>query len=186
MNPDRTQPNATPGWPTRKATGPALRRWVSRVRQGPPHPHLNPRHSAIRSHSLKLTGEPLPEPSSDRAAKQIGAPITGPKDPRWILALRTSDLLQGDILAPQDRDRLLKLGKVLGLTPFDANMIIAIIQDQARRGYEPRYCAAAGEPQLRMIPLPTTEKLDTRPLYVAGIIGLFILAELLCVHWLLG
>lgn len=75
-------------------------------------------------------------------------------DPRWVLAVRTGQCLQGSVLAPEQRDRLLILARLMGLTPFDANLIIAIVQDQARRGLAAEYCAAAGRRQLAMIPRP--------------------------------
>ena len=56
-------------------------------------------------------------------------------DPRWMLAVQTRAKLQGALLSPADRQRLLEQGLTLGLTVFDANLIIAIVQDQARRGF---------------------------------------------------
>lgn len=85
---------------------------------------------------------------------QQHAPITDTADPRWVLAVRTAEMLQGTVLPPAARERLLHVGKILGLTPFDANLVLAIVQDQARRGHAPAYCPTAGEPQLRMVPLP--------------------------------
>jgi hypothetical protein len=75
-------------------------------------------------------------------------------DARWVLALRTAEQLQGAILGPEKRERLLGLGRSLGLRDFDANLVIAIVQDQARRGHPARWCAAAGERQLAMVPGP--------------------------------
>ena len=80
--------------------------------------------------------------------------IADPTDPRWVLAVRTAEQLQGPILPPERRERLLRLGKVLGLKPFDTNLIIAIIQDRARRGCPASECPAAGAPQLALITLP--------------------------------
>ena len=81
-------------------------------------------------------------------------PIENPFDPRWVLAIRVADSLQGVVLPPERRERLLDLGRVMGLTPFDANLIIAIVQDQARRGHAPHQCPQMGEPMLRMVPPP--------------------------------
>lgn len=86
----------------------------------------------------------------------IGQPITSPTDPRWVLAVHASQSMEGSMLPPEKRDRIIDMGKKLGLTAFDANLIIAILQDQARRGYLPDQCPAAGEPQLAMIALPKT------------------------------
>ncbi len=45
----------------------------------------------------------------------------------------------------------------MGLTAFDTSLVIAIVQDQARRGHASAYCASAGADQLRMVapPQPT-------------------------------
>jgi hypothetical protein len=42
--------------------------------------------------------------------------------------------LQGPTLTPERREQLLKAGKTLGLRPFESNLVIAIVQDQARAG----------------------------------------------------
>lgn len=56
------------------------------------------------------------------------------RDPRWILAMQTKSRLQGATLTPDRRDQLMRSGRTLGLRPFETNLIIAIVQDQARRG----------------------------------------------------
>ena len=89
--------------------------------------------------ALAPTGSAAPEP------------IVDPVDPRWVLALHTAKGLQGALLDPGKRQRLLRLGRVLGLTPFEANLVIAIIQDQARRGLAPAQCPTAGQQQLEVI-----------------------------------
>lgn len=55
-----------------------------------------------------------------------------PADPRWVLAARTRGELQGAALTADRRTRLLSLAHQLHMRPFDANMIIAIVQDEAR------------------------------------------------------
>lgn len=82
-------------------------------------------------------------------------PIHGPTDPRWVLAVRTAESLQGDILPPANREALMRFGKALGLTPFDSCLVLAIVQDQARRGMLAAQAPAAAESQLAMVPLPT-------------------------------
>lgn len=80
--------------------------------------------------------------------------LAGPTDPRWVLAARTTEVLEGAVLPPQRRERLIRLGGVLGLSVFDANLVIAIVQDQARRGYPKESILGQAEGQLRMVPLP--------------------------------
>lgn len=55
-----------------------------------------------------------------------------PNDPRWVLAARTRNELQGAALPADRRTRLLGLAYQLGMRPFDANLVIAIVQDEAR------------------------------------------------------
>lgn len=99
---------------------------------------------------LRLVGTPAdPAP----APAPTPRPIDSASDPRWVLAVRTSEQLQGTILTPEARHRLMRLGKVLGLNPFDTSLVIAIVQDQARRGTPAEQCPAAGRSQLQMVPL---------------------------------
>lgn len=57
-----------------------------------------------------------------------------PTDPRWVVAATTHAKLQGSTLTQQRRQHVLKLAHRLGVRPFEANVIIAIVQDQARQG----------------------------------------------------
>ena len=82
------------------------------------------------------------------------APITSTRDPRWIVAVRAAELLQGGRLPPGRRDGLLALARSLRMSPFDANLIIAIVEEQVRLGHPPAACPAAGEPELRRVPSP--------------------------------
>ncbi len=64
-----------------------------------------------------------------------------PTDPRWVLAVRTHSQLQGTTLTYERRQRLMRTAEQLGVRPFDANIIIAIVQDHARRGVTLSYAA---------------------------------------------
>lgn len=134
-------------------------------------------------------GANIPSKKAAAPVATPGQPIRGIDDPRWVLAVRTAERLEGATLRPERRERLLQLGKAMGLSPFDCSLIIAIVQDQARRGHLPDYCPTAGEPQLRMVPLPTHATLLTylrkqpaiaTSLVVAGLLAL----ELLLIRWL--
>jgi hypothetical protein len=121
----------------------------------------------------------------------LGQPIKTATDPRWLLALRTAESLQGVILPPEKRQQLIRLGKVMGMTTFDANLVIAIIQDQARRGYAPDFCPTAGESQLQMVPLPRHTSLrqslpGRRALLLALTIASVLALEILFFKWWLG
>ena len=113
-------------------------------------------------------------------------PIPGPDDPRWVLAVRTSELLEGPILRPERRDGLVRLGRTLGLSLFDANLVIAIVQDQARRGRLPEECAAESEPRLRMIPLEGEHIRGRNAIYVACAIAAVIGLEIFALAWVVG
>lgn len=119
----------------------------------------------------------------------MGVPIRDAADPRWVLAVRTAESLVGVVLTPEKRERLVHLGKILGLSPFDANLVIAIVQDQARRGFAPAYCPTAGEPQLRLVPLPHRELSEAdargrRILIISLIIAVAIGIELIVLKWI--
>ena len=61
-------------------------------------------------------------------------------DPRWVLAVRAAGMLQAGpaaILTPDRRRRLVVLASSMGLRPFDAALVIAIVQDAARAGLDP-------------------------------------------------
>ncbi|MCW5767471.1 MAG: hypothetical protein KIT19_02215 [Phycisphaeraceae bacterium] len=58
-----------------------------------------------------------------------------PDDARAILARRVVESLEGGtaaVLRPEVRSRLVTTGVRMGLRPFDANLVIAIMQDDAR------------------------------------------------------
>lgn len=121
----------------------------------------------------------------------VGQPIAAASDPRWVLALRTAEALQGSVLPPEQRQKLIRLGKVMGMTAFDANLVIAIIQDQARRGYAADYCPTAGEPQLQMVPLPRLARAihnfpGRRMLMLACAIAAVLATEIIFFKWWLG
>jgi hypothetical protein len=61
-------------------------------------------------------------------------PALDPTDPRWVLAVRAYAQLQGASLNPNRREKLIRSAGGMGVRPFDANLIIAIVQDHARRG----------------------------------------------------
>lgn len=146
-----------------------------------------------REAALRVVGEALADArrgggggagaGSDHA---MGQAIDSPTDPRWVLAIRTAEALEGAILRPERREQLVRTGKVMGLSAFDCNLVIAIVQDQARRGYEPQYCPTAGEPQLRLVPLPRRARFMRRQrAYIAITVAGIIAMEVAMLLWLL-
>jgi hypothetical protein len=57
-----------------------------------------------------------------------------PQDPRWLVATETASQLEGSLLTFERRRKVLALANRVGVRPFDANLIIAAVQDRARRG----------------------------------------------------
>ncbi len=104
--------------------------------------------------SLQLAGRRQRRPNRT-ASKPVAPPAIPATDPRWVLALRVSEALQGALLAPEDREKLIRLGRLLGLGPFDCNLVIAIVQDQVRRGQT----LGDGVAQLQLVPGPRPNRL---------------------------
>lgn len=70
--------------------------------------------------------------AENRAASELSI-----EDARLIFAEEVGEQLQGGtvaLLTPERRKRLISRAEGLGLRPFDANLIIAIMQDRARGG----------------------------------------------------
>jgi hypothetical protein len=107
-------------------------------------------HAAGQPSHLRLVGADAQGQQSwqdtDAIAKQIATenrraganPDLSPTDPRWVLAVRAYSQLEGSTLTPERRQRILRTAGQLGVRPFDANVIIAIVQDHARSGRELR------------------------------------------------
>lgn len=73
--------------------------------------------------------------SVERENRSAAANISlQPTDPRWVLAARAYAQLQGATLSMERRQRVMRTAGRLGVRPFDASLIIAIVQDRARRG----------------------------------------------------
>ena len=99
---------------------------------GPVHRAAPPRKPELRPH----------------VEQALQPPISATADPRWILAVRTAEYLQGDRIPPVRRERILRLAASLRMPAFDANLIIAIIQltrkiiiDTIRNSREHRHTA---------------------------------------------
>ena len=116
----------------------------------------------------------------------MATPIVAATDPRWILAVRTAESLEGTLLTPEKRQRLLRLARLLALTTFDANLVIAIVQDQVRRGQSPATCPAAGQKQLAMVGLArdrSSSQHQRRAVNTVWLVTLLFLVEMLLIWW---
>lgn len=135
-------------------------------------------------HMLRLTG--TERCNSATLLPQVDTPLSA-TDPRWVLAVRTAATLEGGraaILRPEKRARLLTLADTLGLRPFDAALIIAIVQDSVRSGEPALGDGSAGRialirPAERLSPLAAEW---VPKLGLALLLGAF--GTLLLVRWL--
>lgn len=136
--------------------------------QGPgPFEPARPEQRRLR---IAADTRPRPDPRAERVYRQAVALETlraresarqrtlDPTDPRWLLAIETQKALQGAVLAFEDRRRLLALAQRVGVRAFDANLIVALVQDRARRG-EPLEAAHA---MIAMLPAGAAPATDLK------------------------
>lgn len=121
---------------------------------------------------------------SNRQAAAIDA-----LDARWVFACRVATSLEGGraaILRPEARDRLLTQASRLGLRQFDANLVIAIVQDSARCGEEPLGLATAE--RLPLIRKPHTPSPVSLPVWarlgISMAVGVVLAATM--IRWVLS
>ena len=165
---------------------PGRRSVTRRTRRRPITARTGSPVSDERPPKLRLVGAGAPDA---RQPVTNPEPIASATDPRWVLAVRTAEVLEGDVLPPAKREGLMQAGKAMGLTAFDCSLIIAIVQDRARRGIAPAQCPAAGEEQLAMVPKPGVRPLlgaftDKPGQVVLLAAGLLALQALLVWIWL--
>lgn len=92
--------------------------------------------------------------------------VVGPQDARWLLAERVQRSMEGGraaVLRPEARRRLVAGAVREGLRPFDANLVIAIVQDAAQRGE-----AIEATPSARLSLVPPPERAAIAPLVLLG------------------
>lgn len=99
------------------------------------HPTLRLVNADAAPGGAALPRRDIPTGSRTQAARRRIAA----DDARWALAVRTATLVEGGragLLTPENRRRVLESAKLMGLRPFDANLVIAIVQDAARAGID--------------------------------------------------
>ena len=122
------------------------------------------------------------DPTVQVALENRSAASMSPADARWVLAVRTAESIEGGgVLAPEARARLQRLATNLGLRPFDANMVMAIVQDGARSGGGPLGAGVAERLEL-VRGAPEASNMGWGPFLVIGM-GLGIAAVL--IRWVL-
>jgi len=131
------------------------------VSRSAPHELEFPMSTHVRRPNLRLVGvDPLTPAgvSARNDAREIAREnqaaahnaALNPADPRWVLAVAAYSKLEGTTLTPERRAQVIRTARVLGIRPFDANVIIALAQDRARRGED----IGAAIATIRAIPRP--------------------------------
>jgi hypothetical protein len=122
------------------------------------------------------------------AAGSTGA---APGDALEILAIRTAECLDGGraaILRPERRRRLLRIAHMLGVGQFDANLVFAIVQDNARRGAMPE--SAAQDARLSVLaPRRQRREVSAAAWIIPQVIGALGIAALMLfalIRWISG
>ncbi|MEM9082313.1 MAG: hypothetical protein AAGB34_01870 [Planctomycetota bacterium] len=122
------------------------------------------------------------------ARENVHASRLDPTDARRIMACRVYESLQGGrsaILRPRDRHRLIDLGRSMGLRPFDANLVIAVVQDAARQGEAPT--AASPDASLKIVRTPQPQPTSwSVVLSIALAIALGTLMGVVGILWMRG
>lgn len=135
---------------------------------------------------LKLVGGPsgVEVRSHEVAQENRAAALIGPTDARWIFATSVAAGLEGGRLAllrPQIRQRLLARAEELGLRPFDANLVIAIVQDAAQGGR-----ALSRDTQERLVMVPLVRGATSVAPQVLASFALAVIVLYALVHWVSG
>lgn len=136
------------------------------------------------SEAIRQAARELEVARANRQAASIDA-----ADARWVFACRVAASMEGGrsaILRPEARDRLLSQATRLGLRQFDANLVIAIVQDSARCGQEPLGLATAERlPLIRQAHTPNPASLPVMARFaIAMMVGVVLAATM--VRWVLS
>jgi hypothetical protein len=137
---------------------PALIGGIGLSRRGPVNQSVHaPSHRSDAGSRARLAGEDQRR-RDEVAIENSNAAGLSHDDARWVFAQQVFDSLDGGraaILPPDVRRALVTRGQRLGLRPFDANLVIAIVQEQVRRGDgPPKESASQLNSRLRMVGPP--------------------------------
>lgn len=106
-------------------------------------------------------------------------------DPRWIFAVQVERAVQGGragLVGPEARRRLLATAEKLELRPFDANLIIAIVQDAARSRQDP--LGRDVEQRLRLVKPPESARTAQTPAGIGASVLLAVALVAIALAWL--
>jgi hypothetical protein len=95
-------------------------------------------HGAANGATNGSTSGPKAEtPTSEPSETDARPASTGPNDPRWVLAIRAREALRGRTIPKEQHRKLIRLGKLLGLSEAGVRHIVDAVQNQARSGLPP-------------------------------------------------
>jgi hypothetical protein len=122
--------------------------------------------------------------AAQRVARENRAAVISRDDQRSVFAAHVARQLDGGraaILPPDRRRHLITLAERLGLGAFDANLVIAIVQDAVREGDDPLSIASDQRLALIRAPKPVIESARSLLLWWAGamLLGMALLAGLI-------
>jgi hypothetical protein len=129
--------------------------------------------------------------AADQVAFENGwAAMLQPLDARWVMALDVWNTIEGGraaMIAPSKRRELIAAGVARGMREFDANLVIAIVQDAARRGEMPPIDPAGSVISASLAMLkPARKPLSRRLVALAGTVLLALSFFAIRVAWLLS
>jgi hypothetical protein len=147
-------------------------------------------HPRLRLVGLEITDEmaqwQLRQQAKNDVVKENRLSAHGtltPDDPALKLAAQVRTQLQGPVLSPDRRERLLKIANKLGMRPFEASLIIAIEQDRARTPGPGKAAGAASAPS-PLPAAPSPESIAARTAHITEHIGAE--APIMAARWLLA
>ena len=111
-----------------------------------------------------------------------GSPALHPASPHLAFATSIARVLEGAILAPERREALIQEARSLGLREFDANLVIAVVQDRARRGESTD--DITGPISVLARPERSSLRSNARAVFAGAAIGLAVGFAILFVRWL--
>ena len=113
-----------------------------------------------------------------------GAPDLHPASPHLAFAASIARALEGSMLTPERRESLVLEAQSLGLRAFDANLVIAVVQDRARRGESTE--DITGPISVLSRPGRTPLRSNVQAVVAGTAIGLAVGFAILFVRWVTG
>jgi hypothetical protein len=150
------------------------------MRTHPPIPHVLRLVNTVDDRQQRVSPRTIAPRRATRAVERENrsAAVLPADDARRIFGDHVARSLEGGraaILRPDRRRLLVSRAATLGLRPFDANLIIAIVQDGARRGD-----STSGQPLVRMVkPVRTRAAGVYGPACAAVLLATVLLAALM-------